>query len=557
MGIYLNPGGDSFGMAVQSDIYVDKTGMLVYLNSILGTEKRFVCISRPRRFGKSMTAHMVAAYYDRTADGDSLFGDLSISRHPSFLQHQGRYDVIQLNMQDFLSNAETMEDMIQLLQKSILWDLLEAYPDFRYFDNTSLVRTMSDIYQNTKRRFIIVIDEWDCVFREYKERTGDQKRYLDFLRSWMKDKPYIGLAYMTGILPIKKYGSHSALNMFWEFSMENPNVLAEYVGFTEDEVKGLCRSYGMDFDECRSWYDGYHFQNGISVYNPRSVVGAMTTKVFDTYWNRTETYEALKIYLDMNFDGLRESILSLLANERVRIDTGTFSNDMTTLNRADDVMTLLVHLGYLGYDFDTKEVFIPNREITQEYVNALVGSTGWKEVIESVKASDRLLQATLEKKADMVADAIEKAHAAMSHLQYNDENALSYAVSLAYYSAKRFYDVIREFPSGKGYADLVFLPRPRHAEKPAIIIELKWNQDAKAAIQQIKEKGYVQALESYKGRILLVGIAYDKRTRKHNCEIEEFEIDAAIAESEKEMADGVGLIEARDALSALRVKHLG
>jgi len=524
MGIYLNPGGDSFGMAVQSDIYVDKTGILAYLNSILGTEKRFVCISRPRRFGKSMTANMIAAYYDRTSDGDSLFGDLSISKHPSFLQHRRKYDVIQLNMQDFLSSAETMENMLHLLQKSILWDLLEEYPDFRYFDTTNLIRTMSDIYQNTKRRFILVIDEWDCVFREYKERTDDQKRYLDFLRAWMKDKPYIGLAYMTGILPIKKYGSHSALNMFWEFSMENPSVLAKYVGFTEDEVKDLCISYDMDFAECKSWYDGYRFQNGISVYNPRSVVGAMTTKVFDTYWNRTETYEALKIYLDMNFDGLRESVLSLLANERVQIDTGTFSNDMTTLNRADDVMTLLVHLGYLGYDFGTKEVFIPNREITQEYVNALVGSTGWKEVIDAVRASDRLLQATLEQDADMVATGIEKAHAAMSHLQYNDENSLSCAISLAYYSAKRFYDIIREFPTGKGYADLVFLPRPQHAEKPAIIIELKWNRDVSVAIRQIKEKGYAQALEAYKGKILLVGITYDKRNRKHNCEIEEYHL---------------------------------
>ncbi len=522
MGIYLNPGGESFGIATQAD-YVDKTGMLAYLNSVLGTEKRFVCVSRPRRFGKSMAAHMISAYYDRTADIKELFGRLAIAGHSSYSKYAGQYDVIQLNMQEFLGGAKTMDGMLELLQKSILWDLLEEYPDFRYFDPSNLARTMSDVYRNTKRRFVLVIDEWDCIFREYRERDNDQRQYLDFLRAWMKDKPYIGLAYMTGILPIKKYGTHSALNMFWEFSMENPCPLAEYVGFTEDEVRMLCNENGMDFDECRSWYDGYRFKS-LSIYNPRSVIGAMATREFDTYWNRTETYEALKIYLDMNFDGLRESVLSLLAGNSIQIDTGTFSNDMTTLHRMDDVMTLLVHLGYLSYDFATKEVSIPNREISQEYMNALSESTGWEEIIESVKASDLLLRATLEGNTDFVAEGIEKAHAATSHLQYNDENALSYAVSLAYYSAKRFYNIIRELPAGQGFADLVFLPRPQYSTKPALIIELKWNKDVVAAIRQIKEKGYVHALEGYTGKLLLVGISYSKKKRKHSCEIEEWSV---------------------------------
>ena len=526
MGIYLNPGSDQFQDAVNSEIYVDKTGLISYTNRVFMTTKKYLCVSRPRRFGKSIAANMIAAYYDRTVNAIELFAPFRIAKDSTFRQHAGKYDVLQINMQDFLSRTDSIQELLSLLKRSLLWELLKEYPEgeFSYFDKTDLMGTMSEVFQKTKRRFVIVIDEWDCIFREYKDRNEDQRQYLDFLRMWLKDKAYVGLAYMTGILPIKKYGTHSALNMFWEFSMENPDVLAEYVGFTESEVRTLCREYQMDFEECKAWYDGYRFPNEPSIYNPRSVVGAMSGKLFDTYWNRTETYEALKLYIDMDFDGMREAILTLLAGEPKKMDTGTFANDMTTLHRADDVLALLIHLGYLGYDFPAKEVFIPNREIAMEYVNALQGNSGWEIILEAIKESDDLLNATWNGREEKVAIAIERAHAATSHLQYNDENALSYAVSLAYYSAKRFYNIVREFPSGKGYADIVFLPRPQHSEKPAILIELKWDRNAETAIRQIKEKSYMDALEGYSGKILLVGINYKKSCRKHECRIEAIDV---------------------------------
>ena len=329
---------------------------------------------------------------------------------------------------------------------------------------------------------------------------------------------------MTGILPIKKYGTHSALNMFSEFSMTNAGPLAEFVGFTEQEVRELCDTYQMDFEECKAWYDGYRFNEVGSIYSPHSVVQSMMLHKYNTYWNQTETFEALKVYIDMNFDGLREAVISLMAGACRKIDTANFANDMTTFRDMEDVLTLLVHLGYLGYDFDTSSVFIPNQEIRKEYANA-IRAGGWESITNAIKASDGLLEATLSMNAEAVAKGIESAHMETSHLSHNDENALSYTLSLAYYTARQKYVVVRELPAGKGFADLVFLPKPRYADLPALILELKWNQDAKATIEQIKARQYAHALEGYEGRILLVGISYDKTTWKHACEIEEWLLD--------------------------------
>ena len=293
-------------------------------------------------------------------------------------------------MQDFLSENSDIEDMQNAIEEAVLWDLQEEYPDIHYYKTDNLIRSLMDIYKAVNVPFIFIIDEWDCIFRENREDRNAQKIYLDFLRKLLKDKRYVALAYMTGILPIKKYGSHSALNMFDEFSMTNPKQLAEFVGFTESEVRELCTRYGMDFEETRRWYDGYHFQNVEHVYSPRSVVSAMLSRSFDNYWNQTETFEALRDYIVLNYAGLKDTVIELLAGEHKKIETGSFSNDMTTFSTADDVLTLLIHLGYLGYDFSTKEVFIPNSEIASVFVAAIQGA-GWENVVRAVKKSDNLL----------------------------------------------------------------------------------------------------------------------------------------------------------------------
>ena len=370
MGIYLNPGSGKFKEALDSEIYVDKSGLIAYTNKVFGTKQKFVCVSRPRRFGKSMAADMLSAYYDRGIDSSELFRDLKIAGDSSYETYRNQYDVIKVNMQEFLSRTKSMEEFLKRLTRFLLKELTRESPDTDYLDESDLAQTMEDIFANTGRKFVIIIDEWDCIFREYRENKDAQKVYLDFLRDWLKDKTYVGLAYMTGILPIKKYGTHSALNMFHEYSMENPERLAKYVGVTEKEVKDLCKEYSRDFEECKAWYNGYYFQECGSVYNPNSIVRSMQSGYFSDYWNQTETYEALRVYIDMNFDGLKDSILQLMAGGRKRIETGHFQNDMTSFENADDVMTLLIHLGYLGYDFETKGVFIPNKEILVGFVKA-------------------------------------------------------------------------------------------------------------------------------------------------------------------------------------------
>lgn len=524
MGIYLNRGNRMFLQARRSPIYVDKSGILSFLNSVIGTEQKYVCVSRPRRFGKSMTLNMIAAFYDRSCYAEKDFQNLSILTDAHWREYANQYNVVTVNMQDFLSESASVEDLLENLQTDLMDELRYVYGEIYVPGKVSLTKLMTAISDSLGIPFVIMIDEWDCLFREYKADEDAQRKYLDFLRAWLKDKPYVGLCYMTGILPIKKYGTHSALNMFTEFSMETPGKLAKFTGFTEEETHELCDRYHMDFSECRLWYDGYSFMNCAHVYNPKSVVDAMLSGIFDDYWIKTETYESLRAYISMNYDGLRDAVISMMAGGRMSIDTGSFQNDMTSLVRADDVMTLLIHLGYLGYDFETKEVFIPNQEILAEFVTATTVN-GWDEIIRAINTSEKLLQDTWNGRAEEVAAEIENAHLETSHLQYNDENALSYTISLAYYAAREYYTVVRELPSGKGFADLAFVPRRKYADKPAMLVELKWDKSAHAAIDQIKEKGYVKALPEYHGSLLLVGISYDKSTRKHECIIENYSED--------------------------------
>ena len=520
MGNYLNPDISTFARVVNSEIYVDKTGLIEYTNRSAKTLQSYICISRPRRFGKSIAANMLSAYYTCEYDSRELFSNLKIASSDSYEKHLNKYDVIFLNMQEFLSQSSNVEEMLSLLKKSVIWDLLDKYPDFRYFDETNLMRTLQDIYNKIKRPFVVIIDEWDCIFREYITDKKAQEKYLDFLRDLLKDKGYVALAYMTGILPIKKCGTHSALNMFDEFSMIDPGPLAEYVGFTEEEVSELCERYGMDMQELKSWYDGYSFEGAPSIYSPRSVVSCMRFGKFGNYWNQTETFEALKMYIDMNFEGLRDDVLSMIAGESVPVNTGSFTNDMATFHTEDDVLTLLIHLGYLAYDYDNKTVKIPNNEVRAEYVSS-VSVSDWGEVSKALKNSADTLNAIWQKRPVQVAEGIRQAHFETSHLQYNDENALSYTISLALYAARNFYTVHRELAGGQGFADLVFLPRKKFQEKPALVVELKWNESANGAIEQIKKKEYCKSLEEYKGNILLVGVNYNKKTKKHECIIEE------------------------------------
>lgn len=521
MGIYLNPGNRSFWKAIRSEIYVDKTGLIALTNKYLNTQQQYLCVSRPRRFGKSIALQMLVAYYSRGCDSAELFHGFQIEEDASFGEHLNQYDVIYLNMQQFLIRAKN-QAVTEYLEQTVLEEIRETYGELLPERITGIAEALERIYVKTDRQFVFLIDEWDCVMRERQESEDLQKQYLDFLRNLLKDQPYVALAYMTGILPVKKYGLHSALNMFTEYSMTDQYVFEEYTGFTEEEVKELCGRYGMDSVEVGNWYDGYMFTRFRHIYNPKSVVEAMRRGKCSNYWTATETYEALKIYMDMDFDGLKADIVRMLGGERVKVNTLSFQNDMRSFRTKDDVLTLLIHLGYLGYDAETEETFIPNKEIVREFENAMSVS-GWPEVMRILKASERLLEDTLRGDEKSVSEGLDLAHTEVSSvLTYNDENSLSCAVGLAYYSARKDYRLIREFPTGKGFADVVFLPLP-HTDKPALVVELKYDKNAETAIKQIRERRYTQALEGYSGDIMLVGINYDKDKKTHSCVIEKTE----------------------------------
>ena len=535
MGIYLNPSADGFASIMKTGDYVDKTGLITYMNAVLNSSRNMLCSSRPRRFGKSYAAQMLSAFYSKGADAGELFAHLRVANPPEetkekekewYNKYRNNCDVLFWDMAWFISNAQNIEDTILNLQRDIGKELREAFPDCVTEEVVSLPEILLTISVKTGHKFLIIIDEWDALFREAPENTELQKTYIQLLRALFKGiqvSRFLCGAYMTGILPIKKYGTQSALTDFTEFTMLEPGPLAPYVGFTEDEVKKLCTGHHMDYEEMRRWYDGYYFDEIGHVYNPNSVIKAVFCGKYSNYWTQTETYEALKMYIVRNENGLRDKIIRMIAGEHISINTKTFQNDMCTFETADDILTLLVHLGYLTYDFDTKTAWIPNKEVRQEFLNSIQGQE-FQTVNNAIHRSDKLLQLTLAQNAEKVAEMLQEVHSDnCSVIQYNDENSLACVLSLAYYSAQDSYAIYRELQGGEGFVDLVFVPRTGN-QNPAMIVELKWNQSTGIALGQIKDRNYIRCLKDYHGKVLFVGVNYDKKSKKHTCQFEMVEI---------------------------------
>ncbi len=526
MGKFLNPDNSTFQVALNSKIYVDKTGLLAETNGVIDTKQALLCNSRPRRFGKSTTADMLTAYYSRGCDSEQLFVGKKISQSKNFKEHLNKYDVIHFDVQWCSMSAGSAENTVSYITQKVFNELLQEFPQVSFSKESTLGDMLSDVTQKTGRKFIIIIDEWDVLIRDEAENAAIQKEYINFLRGLFKGTEptkFLHLAFLTGILPIKKLKTQSALNNFYEFSMLDAKTLAPYIGFTENEVKELCKRHNRDFEKVRHWYDGYLLGN-LHIYNPNAVVNLMLWGQFKSYWSQTGTYESIIPLINMDFDGLKTAIIAMLSGASVKVKTTSFQNDMVSFRNKNDVLTALIHLGYLAYDQDKGTAFIPNEEIRMEFEEALE-ETKWNELILFQRESKNLLEATLDMDNETVADGIEKIHTQfVSTIQYNDENSLSSVLTIAYLSAMQYYFMpIRELPTGRGFADYVFLPKPEYmGEMPALLVELKWNKKATTALQQIKEKNYVQAISNYTGNILLVGLSYDKKSKEHECLIEEY-----------------------------------
>ncbi|MBQ6472507.1 MAG: AAA family ATPase, partial [Victivallales bacterium] len=407
MGIFLNPGKGRFQMTLNGQIYVDKSEMISYLNTMVETPQRYLCVSRPRRFGKTTALDMLCAYYGIGADSREMFATQKLGQRPNWDRYLGKFHVLRLTMTQFFTRGLSFQEGIQRMRKLLARDFTKCFPDVDFLDAGDLILSMQDVYQTTQAKFVVVIDEWDSLFREYRDNRQAQHDYLDFLRDWLKDQDCIALAYMTGILPVKKYGKQSALNMFTEYSMLAPLGLAPYTGFTAEDVEELCRRFGRPFEAIREWYDGYQVSDEVPpdpdnlglqsklyhLYAPLSVVSAVRTGVIQNYWNKTESYEALAEYIRMDFDGLKETVAELMGGRRIPVSLRTYQNDMTSFTSKDDVLALLIHLGYLGYEQATGCAFIPNREILDEYYASTQGRE-WGATMRALKNSQGLLEAT-------------------------------------------------------------------------------------------------------------------------------------------------------------------
>ncbi|MBP5366962.1 MAG: AAA family ATPase [Bacteroidales bacterium] len=515
MGIFIDKGNIAFH-DIRNSTFTDKSGLIDILNGNIATSHRYICVSRPRRFGKSVAAKMIYAYYDRKSDSAPLFDDLEIAKLPSYKKHLNKYPTIYIDWNTFAENDT--QTVVEDAQKTVIQDLKTSYPFLR--EQNLLSVALREIHQETGDRFVFIIDEWDRLVREIDEKT--QTKYVNFLRSMFKsntaDDVFL-LVYMTGILPIIKVESQSALNNFDEYSVIRPAKTAKYYGFTPDEVINICNKYNLDFELMQHAYDGYIIGSEKSIFNPNSVMMAVEDGKYNSHWSKSASYTTIEHYIKNDIDGLRDKIVRMLNGEKVSISVTSFRNDMKNIETCDDVLTLLAHLGYLSYDPVFGRVMIPNTEVADEFKNS-IRVCGWGSLSKAIGNSRELLNATISGDKNYIEKALDSYHdEATSFIEFNDENSLACAIRLAYYSAQAQYEIFREFPSGKGFADMVFVPI-KNSPYPAVVVELKYDKTAEGAIAQIRAKNYHGKLQNFSKTIILLGINYDKNTKKHEVEIE-------------------------------------
>ncbi|WP_296328952.1 AAA family ATPase [uncultured Treponema sp.] len=529
MGTYLNPNNANFLEQTQ-ELYVDKTMLIDVTNSFLDKPTfKFICISRPRRFGKSIAEDMLAAYYSKGADSRELFSRYKISKTDSYGKYLNKFNVIKFDLNARLSvwkalspKEKTDGNVIAHIARLICDEFREEFSDIDFGENNSVADFIQKVFKEKGETFIIIIDEYDVMVREQVPQE-EFDIYLAFLNSLFKNaelKPAISLAYITGILPIIKDKIQSKLNTFKEYNMLYTGKFAEFTGFTTEDVKLLCDEYNCSFDECKSWYNGYKIED-FEIYNPQAVVNAVVSGKFRSYWSHTSTYEVVAEKIQMNFDGIKDDVITMLGGGKIDVNVDSYKNSMTIFDSKDDVFTFLIHLGYLAYDEENEQCYIPNREIYKEWQLAIKTDSDYTETNKIIEASKNLLKETLAGNEQAVADALDLSHIHVtSNKSYNNEESLQSAIYLAFIYAINNYTIVKEMTAGKGFADIVYIPLK--GDSPALIVELKHNKSANTALTQIKEKHYFDCLSNYSGELLFVGVNYDEDTKTHECKIEKF-----------------------------------
>ena len=473
----------------------------------------------------------MVAYFSKGCDSREIFSNLKLANPPKkdnepafdFKENLNKFNVLSIDLGGLFSSSQNKSEILSNLNAKLLEDFREEFPDIEFSGKDSVADLIMKAHKKTNTQFIIIIDEYDVLVRE--QIPEDIFRgYLELLNSLFKNNellPAIALAYLTGILPIVRDKVQSKLNVFKESTMLEPFGMEEFFGFTKAEVKALCKQYKMKFKECEEWYDGYKIGK-ISVYNPNSLVEAMMRRDCANYWQATGSYEVVSDYIKLDYDGVKTAVLDMLTGREVPVNVVDFKNRLDEIKTKDNVLTYLIHLGYLNYDKKTKLCRIPNKEIKQEWESAVKDSDNFSKIAEMIRDSDKLLYLAQNGVAEEVAAALDKAHTEVtSALNYNFESSLQAAIMLAFYTARTKYTIIQELPAGYGFADIGFIPINK--KDPAILIELKCNHDADTAIKQIKNKNYPKVFENYLDNLLMIGVNYDTKTKIHECVIEKYQ----------------------------------
>ena len=524
MGRYVNPGNAGFSGIVRKE-YVDKTGLISLFESTLNTPDKLVLVSRPRRFGKSYAAKMLIAFYSCACDSRDLFEGRAVSLAPGWDANLNGFNVASLDMSEIIQSSGA-DDAAGGATRMLLSELREILPEAGLRDKgygSELTSALMDVAHATGRRFVFVIDEWDAPYRLAAGNKVAQATYADWLRALFNSNTFtdevVAGSYLTGILPIKKYAHQSAVSDFQEYTMVSPAQYAPFAGFTEDEVVCLCERHRMDLNDVRRWYDGYDLRGAGHIYAPFSVMRACERGETGSYWVTTEAYESLRPYIEMDFDGLQPDLMRAVGGQSLRVDPSMFQNDMTSIQTRDDVLTLLVHLGYLAYDSRSGTARVPNDEVRAELARA-AGRSKHPKLVALMRESTQLLEDVVALREEAVAEGIARVHERdCAPLFYNNEQSLRSTVKSALVAAIDDYARIEELPGGRGFADVAYIPK-RGSMLPALLVELKWDKPIEAAIAQIHTKGYPEALRGLDVPIVLVGVTYDPKTREHACTIE-------------------------------------
>lgn len=533
MGFYLNSVFPFAGyQEMESDVYfVDKSLLVCELVPALGKRNRYFCITRPRRFGKSVMANMVGAFFEIDVDGRSLFADLAIAKEDIYEKHLNKHNVIYIDFSKIPEKLDDYQSYIDRISDGIKQDFLQAYPELKFDKDMAVWDILFYVFQKTNDKFIFVMDEWDAVFQLPFVTEDNKKEYLLFLKTLLKDQVYVELAYMTGVLPIAKYSDGSELNMFVEYSMATRAKFSEYFGFLDSEVDKLYETYlsveqkpKITREDLRIWYDGYFTKSGNRIYNPRSVVCALTDNELANYWTSSGTYDSVFTYIKNNVAEVREDLPLLFAGETVRSDIQEYAATAMQLNTKDEIYSAMVVYGLLTYENGC--ISIPNKELKDSFANTMKKEKSLGYIYNLARESIKMVNATLAGDIKTMAEILKFAHDTESPIfSYNSEIELSTVVNLVYLAARNEYRVEREDKAGEGYVDFIFYPECKSAD--AFILELKIDSTPEEAIQQIRDKNYVLRFKGklgekpkYTGKVLAVGISYDKKTKVHSCKVE-------------------------------------